>query len=298
MKTSIRSKRFTMGMVLFLVIILLLSISSAFYLNRLSGKTNAILKENHYSVVYAMDMSEELTNINQGIINCFLANKKPDTLIIEKKFMLFNKSLRLEKNNLTEIGEDQLVSEIETNYIDYHNLVIRFVKSPDSVREVVHLQMKFETLYQQLMLLSQMNEKAIEEKTDDARISARKSTLQMTFIGTICFLIAYGYTFIFSSYFNERFYRLYNGIKELHSGNYSQKLYLNGNDELFEISVIFNEMSEKINNSKQEMSLTLQDESRKAINLNYLQELKNILSWIKSIDRQTVELISRLEKMK
>ena len=53
MKTSIRSKKFTMGMVLFLVIILLLSISSAFYLNKLSGKTSAILKENHYSVVYA-----------------------------------------------------------------------------------------------------------------------------------------------------------------------------------------------------------------------------------------------------
>ncbi len=50
MKTSIRSKRFTMGMILFLVIILLLSISSAYYLNRLSDKTSAILKENHYSL--------------------------------------------------------------------------------------------------------------------------------------------------------------------------------------------------------------------------------------------------------
>jgi hypothetical protein len=60
MKTSIRSKKFTMGMVLFLVSILLLSVSSAFYLNRLSGKTSAILKENHYSVVYAQDMSKVL----------------------------------------------------------------------------------------------------------------------------------------------------------------------------------------------------------------------------------------------
>ncbi len=97
MKTSIRSKRFTMGMVLFLVIILLLSISSAYYLNRLSGKTSAILKENHYSVVYARDMSEDLTNINQGIINSFLTNKNPDTLIINKEFMLFDKSLEIRK---------------------------------------------------------------------------------------------------------------------------------------------------------------------------------------------------------
>ncbi len=93
MKTSIRSTRFTMGMVLFLVIILLLSISSAFYLNKLSGKTSAILKENHYSVVYARDMSGDLTNINQGIINPFIMNKNPDTLFINQEFRLFNKSL-------------------------------------------------------------------------------------------------------------------------------------------------------------------------------------------------------------
>ena len=131
MKTSIRSTRFTMGMVLFLVIILLLSISSAYYLNRLSGKTNAILKENHYSVVYAQDMSEDLTNINQEIIICFLTNKNPDTLVINKEFMLFTKSLELEKNNITEPGEDKLVSGIETDYIEYRDSVLKFIKSPN-----------------------------------------------------------------------------------------------------------------------------------------------------------------------
>jgi NtrC-family two-component system sensor histidine kinase KinB len=296
MKTSIRSKRFTIGMVLFLVIILLLSISSAFYLNRLSGKTNAILKENHYSVVYARDMSEDLTNINQEIINCFLTHKNPDTLAINKEFMLFDKSLELEKNNLTEPGEDKLVSGIATDYIEYRDSVLKFIKSPDQVIKVLYLQKKFDTLYQQLMLLSQMNEKAIEEKTDDAKVSAKKATLQMTFIGTICFLIAYGFTFIFSSYFNERFYRLYNGIKEIVSGNYSQRLYLDGNDELTEISSTFNELIEKLNNNKQKMSITLPEDPGKVNDLNDIQELKNFLPRIKSVEEQAIELISRFEK--
>jgi methyl-accepting chemotaxis protein len=258
MKTSIRSKRFTFGMVLFLVIILLLSISSAFFLNRLSGKTNAILKENHYSVIYAQDMSEDLTIINQGIINCFLTNKNPDALVINKEFMLFNKSLELEKNNITEPGEDKLVSGIETDYIEYRDSVSKFIKSPNPATNVLPLQKKFITLYHQLILLSQMNEKAIEEKTDDAKVYAKKVTLQMTFIGTMCFLIAYGFTFSFSSYFNERFYNLYNGIKEIASSNYDQRLNIDGNDELCEISLIFNEMAEKLNKNKQKMSLNLQ----------------------------------------
>ena len=296
MKTSIRSARFTFGMVLYLVIILLLSISSAFYLNKLSKKTSAILKENHYTVVYARDMAEDLTNINQGIINSFLTNKNPDTLVINNEFMLFNTSFELEKNNLTEPGEDILVSEIETDYNEYHDSVSNFIKSPNSVIKILYLQNKFDTLYHQLMLLSQMNGKAIEEKTDDAKVSAKKATLQMTFIGTLCFLIAYGFTFIFSSYFNERFYKLYFGIKELVSSNYSQRLYIDGNDELSEISLSFNEMAEKLNKNKEKMSFTLQAEPEKDYNSGNIQLLKNFLVRIKSIEEETKEMISRFEK--
>ena len=296
MKTSIRSSRFTMGMVLFLVIILLLSISSAFYINRLSRKTSAILKENHYSVVYARDMSEDLTNINQGIINPFITNKNPDTLFINQEFTLFNKSLESEKNNITEVGEGQLVSDIETNYIDYHDSVLKYIKSQNPVIKVVYLQKKYETLYRQLILLSQINGKAIEEKTDDAKASAKQATLQMTFIGTICFLIAYGFTFIFSSYFNERFYKLYHGIKEMVSSNYNHKLFLDGNDELYEISSAFNEMADKLNQNKQKMSVTLHEDPGKDFDLKDIQELKNLLLRMKSAEEQAIELISRFDK--
>jgi nitrogen fixation/metabolism regulation signal transduction histidine kinase len=296
MKTSIRSSRFTMGMVLFLVIILLLSISSAFYLNRLSRKTSAILKENHYSVVYARDMSEDLTNINQGIINPFITNKNPDTLFINQEFTLFNKSLESEKNNITEVGEGQLVSDIETNYSDYHDSVVKYIESPNPVIKVVYLQKKYETLYRQLILLSQINGKAIEEKTDDAKASAKQATLQMTFIGTICFLIAYGFTFIFSSYFNERFYKLYHGIKEMVSSNYNHKLFLDGNDELYEISSAFNEMADKLNQNKQKMSVTLHADPGKDFDLKDIQELKSLLLRMKSAEEQAIELISRFDK--
>jgi NtrC-family two-component system sensor histidine kinase KinB len=296
MKTSIRSARFTIGMVLFLVIILLLSISSAFFLNRLSGKTNAILKENHYSIVYAQDMSEDLVNINQRIINCFFTNKNPDTLVINNEFILFNKSLELEKNNITEPGEDKLVSDIETDYIEYRDSVLKLIISPYPATNVLPRLMKFDTLYHQLMLLSRMNEKAIEEKTDDAKVYAKKVSLQMTFIGTMCFLIAYGFTFTFSSYFNERFYNLYNGIKEIVSSNYNQRLNINGNDELCEISLIFNEMAEKLDKNKQKMSLDLREDPGKDNYLNDIQELKRFLIRIKSTEEQAIELISRLEK--
>lgn len=246
MKTSIRSPRFTIGMVVFLSIILLLAISSAYYLNRLMNKTNSILKENHYSVVFARDMADVLTNINQEIINSYLNNKNPDSLTISRDFKLFDKSLGLEQKNITEIGEEKLVSEIDMDYTEYRNSAAKLVKSQDSAKEILSLQVSFTNLYQKLTLLSQMNETAIEKKTNDAKVYSKKATLQMTGMGSLGFLIAYAYTFIFSSFFSERFRRLYSEIKEMESTGYAQKLQLDGNDELAEIAIVFNKMAESI----------------------------------------------------
>lgn len=298
MKTSIRTK-FTLGVVFFLVIILLLSVLSGFYLNRLSGKTSAILKENHYSVIYARDMSEDLTNINQEITNCFLADKKPDSSIINKELKLFNKSLQLEKNNITETGEDKLASDIETGFNEYRNSIEKIVKPAKQTAEVIYLQNKFNSLYQQLMLLSQMNEKAIEVKTNDTRVSAKSASIQMTIVGTVCVLIAFGFTFSFGSYFNERFLQLYNGIKEISSNNYGQRLYFDGKDEFYEISLVFNQMAEKLSGSAPKKPLSFDDiELKKDQNLYDIQELKRLVVSMKNIEEQVKSIISKFEDLK
>jgi len=293
MKTPIRSKRFIMGIVLFLAIILLLSILSVFFLTRLSMKTGAILKENHYSVVFAQDMSADLIIINKEIINCFLTNKNHDTILITNELKSFITSLQLEQNNITETGEGNIVSGIEKDFNEYRDSVVMYMKSPTSVAKVLYLQKKYNSLYQHLNHLSQINEKAIEEKTDDAKDSVKKYSIIMSGVATLCFLIAYGFAFIFSSYFNERFYQLYNGLKEIASSNYRQRLYFKGNDEISEISLIINEMTEKLTDNNQKNS---QISSEQYLNITDIQELKVLLIRMKNIEEQACKLIIKLEK--
>jgi two-component system, NtrC family, sensor histidine kinase KinB len=295
MKTSIRSRKFIVGMVLFVAIILLLSISSAYFLNKLSTKTSAILKENHFSVVYARDMSEKLVTINQEITTSYLKSKNPDTMIIAKAFELFDKSLKLEKNNITEVGEDELAKSIEDDHKDFRNSVLEIEKSSSPIDKVLILQRKFENLNQLLMQLSQMNEEAIYDKTNDAKFSAQKATLQMTFIGTICFLIAFGYTFMFSSYFNERFYKLYYGIKDAVSSNYAQRFNITGSDELSEIAAIVNEMAEKINKTDCNAFNEMIEPTKKEVVSGDLDELKCVIIKIKNIEKEASELLLKIE---
>jgi two-component system, NtrC family, sensor histidine kinase KinB len=295
-KPSIRTK-FTIGIVFLFIIISVLSVFSAWYLYRLSKKTSEILKENHLSVIYARDMSGALMNISQEITNCYLTNRDPDSSIIDNKLNLFKYSLQLEKNNLTEPGEDKLVSGIESGFNEYREFVSGFNNSPWTVDKILYQQHGCDILYQQLLILSQINEKAIELKTDDARESAKNAWKQMAILATLCFLIALSFTYSFASYFNERFLQLFNGIKEIASSNYGQRLFFDGKDEFYEISLVFNEMAAKLNENKQRMELSLQVDIEKDKKDDDIQELKEFLVRMKSFEEKASELISRMEKM-
>lgn len=293
MKLSIRSK-FSVGMV-FLIIILALSIFSAYYMNKLSKETGAILKENYLSVVYARELAGGLTNINQEITNSFLTDRKSDSLFIKKELNIIDKSLQLEKNNFTEPGEDKLVLGFETGLKEYRDSVVKLFNSTQPASYVLNLQKKYGGLYQQLMLLSQMNGKAIEVKTDNNKISSQEALTQMTIIATLCFIIALFYSYSFSSYSNERFSQLYNGIKEIRSSDYAKRLYLEGTDEFYEISLIVNEMTDKINENIQNTAQTSKEDFDREKSLYNVQELQRILVQMKNIEKQATEIIAKFE---
>lgn len=295
MKHSIRT-RFILGMIFLFIIILVLSVFSGFYLNKLSNKTSAILKENYLSVVYAREMSENIMNINQEITTDFLTNCTSDSIKIAKEFDLLNNSLLAEQNNITEPGEGKLVSDIEAGYFAYKDSVLKIIKSPKSVSGMLNIQNKSRELYQQLLLLSRMNGKAIEVKTDDAKVSSKSALGQMTILASLCFLIGMSFIISFASYFNQRFFELCDGIKQIFPDTFQQRPRFRGEDEFYEILLVFNEMADKLKKNEEKMSVTLQDNTEKIKNSDELKDLKKMLFRIKSIEAEAAALISNIEK--
>jgi len=295
MKQSIRT-RFTMGMIFLFLIILILSVFSGYYLNKLSGKTSAILKENYLSVVYARDMSAGISTINQEITISFLNGKNSDSVSVYRELNKITQSLQTEKNNITEAGEDKLVAEIEADYTAFKILVSKMIKTTGSSQGMLDIQNKSRVLQTQLLQLSEMNGKAIEVKTDDAKASAKSALTQMTILATLCFLIGMSFTFSFSAYFNQRFYQLYNGIKQIVSSNFDQRLFFDGKDEFYEISLVFNEMAEKLKKNEQKISVTLGDKTARSYDSSDLDELKKMLFRLKTAEEHANALIEKIEK--
>lgn len=295
MNHSIRT-RFTLGMIFLFLIILVLSVFSGYYLNKLSGKTGAILKENYLSVVYAREMSEGIISINQELTTSFLTGRTSDSLKISNALTLINKSLLLAKNNITEHGEDKLVSGIESDFTEYRDSVLKMMHTAKSVGNMLYLHTRSGNLYQKLLLLSQMNGNAIEMKTDEAKAFSKSALTQMTILASLCFMIGMGFIFSFSTYFSQRFFQLYNGIKEIVSSNYEQHLYFYGRDEFYEISIVFNEMADKLHKNMPGMSGTLPNEPGRELSSEDIEELKKMLLRIKNTEIQASALISKFDR--
>lgn len=295
MKLSIRTK-FGLGMFFIFLIILILLGFSAFYLNKISNKTSAILKENYLSVVYAREMTDGISKINQEMTTSFLEKRNPEKAMIVQQLESVDESLQKEKGNITEAGEDKLVSGLESGFDEYREKITKLADSVLLPDELLYFQKKQAFLEQQLVLLSQMNGKAIETKTDDAKISAKNAFAGMTILGTACFLIALSFIYSFASYFNERFFQLYNGIKEIVSSNYGQRLYFDGVDEFSEISLLFNQMAEKLSGEQVREEEPEFDFSKENIlEGKDFDELKDLLVRMKSIEKQAEEMMSKLE---
>ena len=295
MKRSIRTK-FLSGMIFLFLIILVLSVFSGYYMNNLSDKTSAIHKENYLSIVYAREMSSAIMNINQEITTSLLMNRNSDSLRIVKELQSISISLLAAKNNVTEPGEDKLISAIESEYTQYKDSVLKIIQSPKSAGGLLYLQTKSGHLNNQFIHLSEINGRALEAKTEDAKVSSKRASTQMTILASFCFLIGMSFTFSFASYFSQRFFQLHNGIKEIVSSNYDKRLFFEGNDEFYEISLVFNEMAEKLKKNTRKIFEPLKENAGKEFCADALQELKTVLFRIKSLEEQTAALISRLEK--
>ncbi len=296
MKQSIRVK-FIIGILFFFVIITVLSVFSAFYLNKLSGKTNAILQENHNSVVYARKMSESIKNINQEVIHSFLIHQTSDSILIMKELQLFDKSLQLEKENITEPGEDILAFGIEKGFAEYRDSSRNFTRLQISAGNIINLLKISDAIFRQISMVSAVNEKAIEIKTNDAKLSAQNALIQMTIIATLSFLIALAFTYSFGSYFNERFFQLYNGIKEIVSSNFGQRLHFEGKDEFYDISLVFNEMAEKLS-AGQKSTFTPKTEKSKRDVTSDVEELNKLINQLKMLEERASDMIVKLETKK
>jgi PAS domain S-box-containing protein len=218
---SIKNK-LRLGISFLFLMALLCSGLAAYYLNRLSADSGAILKENYRSLVYAKNIGELLD-----------APSIPN----QAQLQVIETNLVAEQANITEPGEQQFADSLHANF---QNL-----KASLSDRVAVdRAKAKMKPL---LYKIQQVNMNAIERKNKTADGTAKSAAIIVAFIGSLCFLIAFSFVINFPGYIANPIKQLTQGIKDIADKNYQKRLEFDSHDEFGALADAFNQMAGRLN---------------------------------------------------
>jgi len=218
---SIKNK-LRLGIGFLFLMALLCSGLAAYYLNRLSADSGAILKENYRSLVYAKNIGEILDA--QSIPN-------------QSQLQFIETNLLAEQGNITEPGEQQYADALRANF---QNLKAS-LNNPVVVNQA---KAKMKLL---LYKIQQVNMNAIERKNQTADGTAKSAAIIVAFIGSLCFLIAFSFVINFPGYIADPIKQLTQGIKEIADKNYQKRLEFDSHDEFGALADAFNQMAGRLN---------------------------------------------------
>ena len=191
--------------------IVALSTMSAIYINRLKEDTKNILRYNNNSIEYSRQMLSALDLMST------------DSMKAKKIFLQY---LSLQRNNITENGE-QSVSD---------RLFLNFNTSPINQLEI----------RKDINQIMKVNMDAILHKSDHAIATAKEATTAIVMTGTLCFIIAFVLLFNLPSNIANPIKELTNSIQQIAAHNYEQRVHFEQHNEFGILAKSFNAMAEKL----------------------------------------------------
>jgi PAS domain S-box-containing protein len=208
--------KLTLGVGLFFLMIILLTVVSTWYINALKRDTNNILVANYNTLEYARNMIlalDEMTG-DPGAIAKFETN------------------LEKQQGNETEPGEKEVTDQVASHFEQ-----LKANADSSALRSLIRSDIS------QLMLL---NMQAIEHKSQVASQTAETATLWIGVVGTLCFLIAFVLLINLPGNIANPIRELTGSIREISEQHYHQRVHFESHGEFGELAKSFNMMAEKL----------------------------------------------------
>ncbi|SHG21351.1 PAS/PAC sensor signal transduction histidine kinase [Flavobacterium segetis] len=209
--------KLNLGVGLLFLMIIILSLISAYSVFLIKIDTQNILKANYNTLEYSRNMLLSLEKTGE--------DRKID-------IAFFEKNLKSQMENATEIGEANANIILEKKFtelkIDFSNETIK-----NQIRQGIFEIMK-------------LNMNAIKQKSDVATHTAETANLWIAITGTLCFLIAFNLLVNLPNNIANPIKELTDSIKEIANKNYSQRVHFMNHNEFGDLAKSFNSMAEKL----------------------------------------------------
>lgn len=255
MKIKFKSVKFRL-ILIFIVILSILTLSNLWAIFNFKVLNNTVEKifDSNYKSIAAAQQMESIIERQDSLQLSYLSTKDQkyiDAFIkAEKEFQNF---LKQAKNNVTEKGEKDFVSELDTSYNSYINTFYKFLAKENLQTEYYFSEIfpKFEKIKSTCKNLLELNQNAMILKRKEADITTKKAsflmitlTIIMTFLGIIVIIHSTKKILYQFNIFIDK-------IKKISGKDYSQKIPLNMDKEFNKLGLAFNQMTKQLDIYKQ-----------------------------------------------
>lgn len=210
--------KLNLGVGLLFLLIIILTLVSAFYVFSIKKDTANILKANYNTLEYSRNMLLSLDKIS--------FDKS------QKSILIFEINLQKQTANITEVNENTA-----TKNLAFHFNILKQNSNDEKIKSQIR---------QNIFEIMKLNMSAIKQKSDIAQKTAETANLWIAVVGTLCFLIAFNLLINLPNNIANPIKELTASIKEIANKNYSERVHFWHHNEYGDLAKSFNTMAEKL----------------------------------------------------
>lgn len=209
--------KLNLGVGLLFLMIIILSLVSAYSVFLIKQDTENILKSNYNTLEYSRNMIFALDGM------------KSDS---KETILNFEENLKKQTQNITEPGEKQATEKLMASFA---------LLEKNNADENLKAQIR-----QDIFAIMKLNLDAIKQKSDIAKQSAETANLYIAIVGSLCFLIAFNLLVNLPNNIANPIKELTFSIKEIANKNYSERVHFTSHSEFGDLAKSFNTMAQKL----------------------------------------------------
>lgn len=209
--------KLNLGVGLLFLMIIILSLVSAYSVFLIKQDTENILKSNYNTLEYSRNMIFALDGMK---------------LDSKETIQNFEENLKKQTQNITEPGEKQATEKLMASFA---------LLEKNNADENLKAQIR-----QDIFAIMKLNLDAIKQKSDIAKQSAETANLSIAIVGTLCFLIAFNLLVNLPNNIANPIKELTFSIKEIANKNYSERVHFTSHSEFGDLAKSFNTMAQKL----------------------------------------------------
>ena len=247
----IMKKKLSLGLGFLFLIIFVLVIFCSYYIGKLAQEAGNILKDNYNSLVYSKNMISSLEDLRTAVTSIIFsqneAKKKSDYFghLFEKARTEFEKNLKAENENITEIHENVYVEVINKNYDIFLKLCQQIkTGSGSNAMYFNEFQPTFQQLKKSIDNIHDINMLAVVRNSQTTKHDSKRTSDYMAVIGIFCLILAFAYFWYFPIYISNSISYLAEKMRQLLK-KMGMTLDIKINDELFVILQAINLIENK-----------------------------------------------------